>query len=292
MLQRIIGGAKSAQMRQRVVRMRSIPSIPPTRILLITPKGIIDQKWQIHGGILQSVAARVTPMRGSIIFGMCIYFPLRSREGYRVMIPSVAQKESQKLASNMSASGLYSKYHHATATRILIARTLIPCRIQIQAILPIIVARITGISHPTSDPYRRTDVRIMLISPHRCRGKYRSIHHIQSITKAIFEPLTTRICISPEALNVSLVSDRNISVFPMLMPISIPAVSRGNPRKKMDFAHSWICSRIEGVHDASIFQVRGVIFPNTSCIHVYREKSHNQSGHTHPDEVWIGWRTH
>lgn len=110
------------------------------------------QKWKIIIGRLQRVAPMLTEIRGVIGFGICIFTHSLSMYVLKVIIPRVAQKESQNHASYSGARGLIQ-------TSIMLARPrdALPEPCPQYSIIrydktPIIIARITETSSHTRNP--------------------------------------------------------------------------------------------------------------------------------------------
>lgn len=137
--------------------------------------------------------------------------------------------------------------------------------------IPIIVARITGVSHHTSVPYSRRNQRIIPYCRYRCMGKYLRMKVNIRMTKAILDPLTTRIWVSPEFLNTVSISSEISAVFPMLMPQRSPAISRGKPRKRMFWIFSLTDSNLSITVHFSFLDKKSRITVHFSRVKVLRD---------------------
>ena len=177
------------------------------------------------------------------------------------IILSVAPKESQKLASYKRESGEKKRNTHPTNKRSESVWVFFPCPSAINASVPIQTARMTAVSHQTSHPYKKIERRI----PPRLRivgrGIYFEIPETSIRTNVIFDPLTTRMCDIQEVLNASLTEEERSSIFPIVIPRSMPATSRGNPSKKSFSDHDSAFSKNDGSPFSTTLKSGTNVFP-------------------------------
>ena len=93
------------------------------------------------------------------------------------------------------------------------------------------------------------------------RGMYFQIPETSIRTKVIFDPLTTRICDIQEVLNASLREEERSSIFAIVIPRSIPAMSRGNPSKKSFSHQDSACSKNDGSPFSTMLKSGTNVFP-------------------------------
>ncbi len=151
---------------------------------------------------------------------------------------------------------------NATRARILIlAIFLFPITAK-KAIRPIVTARITDTHHQTMVAYTSTNRITLMIFPHDgSHGIYRSIVRERIITRAIFDPLTTKICIIPESIKASFVFFSSKSVLPNTIHEIMADVSRGNPWKNIVTTDARILSSIDTCLLVIFSKVRRKVFP-------------------------------
>jgi len=84
---------------------------------------------------------------------------------------------------------------------------------------------------------------------------------IITITKAILDPLTTRIWVIPALVNCFFVSLERSSILPIVIQRIIPDIFSGNHRKIVHFAQ--FCSDCKGVSWAFfiLLNVATILFP-------------------------------
>ena len=136
---------------------------------------------------------------------------------------------------------------------------------------PMATARTTGISHPTRLPYMRTNAITILARIHLHIGIYLSIPVRITMTNAIFDPLTTRICVIPAFVNDFLVSLERSSILPIVIPRTIPAIFSGNPLKITHLAHFCTAPRVPISPRVIRLNIATVLLPYIRWYHAYPE---------------------
>jgi len=145
---------------------------------------------------------------------------------HQTMIHMTERNESCKPISYTRDRGLQSDIMTATISGSMSEGNWYHQRLAVYPIVPISAARQTGISPPTMMVKPNTVIPIILIRIERGRLRINSERNMMSIM--IFPPLTTMICISPEALSCSLSSVSMAVLCPKRIPERMVYPDGGN----------------------------------------------------------------